>query len=165
MDARSEWLIEVASHYLGVEEAGLNAGPEVERFQRAAGTRTFLQPWCCAFVQFCVTEVDREFGPRVGPNCLFPTWSCLTLWRATPRMARCQARPRAVIVWRWTRGSRGGHVGIITAVNADGTFSTIEADILSATGARSDPGGVHARRRPQGPVGALSVLGCLDPWP
>src|SRR3954465_14170703 len=49
-----------AEKWIGVEEESENKGRAVEKFQRAVDGKASGEPWCAAFVQFCVMEVERR---------------------------------------------------------------------------------------------------------
>lgn len=160
-------LVEVAQSFVGTKEAtGNNDGPQVEAFQKAVDGKAQGEPWCMAFVQFCVQQVDRESAIEWDRDYLADTESCLIAWNKSPDEARSFAPgPGKIVIWAKDDGSGKGHTGIVTSVNDDGTLNTVEGNTSSGTGDPRDGDGVYARRRDPVKMGSLVVLGYLDPWP
>jgi hypothetical protein len=74
--------LEEARSQLGVlERGGPNAGPEVEGYLAGVGLGRG-QPWCAAFVHWCVGRAAARLG---RPNPLPRTGHVLTLWREARR--------------------------------------------------------------------------------
>lgn len=76
--------LEVAVGEIGVRETGINRGPRVASYQKAAGIFPG-DPWCMAFVVFCYDEAARSLNmespiPRTGRVSRFFR-RCPPLWR------------------------------------------------------------------------------------
>lgn len=162
-----EELIKLASSFVGVTESGgANKGPEVEMFQKAVDGKAVGEPWCCAFVQFCVKATDANVGTK---NVLAQTEHCVTLWNQTPPEARLEMPiPGCLIVWE--KHDQGkptglGHVGIVTKVLAGEFVQTIEGNTGAGPGVEREGDGVYLRKRPLNPVGYMRIKGFLNPWP
>lgn len=72
---------EVAKRYLGVEEQprGSNRGPHIDDFLKFVGLPPG-NPWCTAFVSYCVHKAASEIGatinfPRTGWTPALLTWA------------------------------------------------------------------------------------------
>lgn len=160
-------LIEIAQSFVGTKEAtGNNDGEQVEAFQKAVDGKAQGEPWCMAFVQFCVQHVDYENQIDYHRDYLVDTEHCLTAWNKSPEEARSfTPAPGKIIIWAKDDQSGKGHTGIVVSINEDGTLNTIEGNTSSGTGDPRDGDGVYNRRRPADRMGSLVVLGYLDPWP
>ncbi|CAB4150373.1 Peptidoglycan binding-like [uncultured Caudovirales phage] len=136
------------------EIGGANRGPRVEEFQRSVGLRPG-DPWCAAFVAWCVTQSRGLATP--------PSWcsgSAITTWQKATRKVGPSGfctplfndyRGRIGAGWVWVRAKdeagagearRGnwvqGHCGIVVAVDSVG-FHTVEGNTNSA-GSRDGDG-------------------------
>ncbi|MEI6790307.1 MAG: CHAP domain-containing protein, partial [Myxococcaceae bacterium] len=111
----------------------------VTLFQRAAGGLANGEPWCMAFVQFCIQAVDTLVADCEGStqkSLLFKSEHCLCIWQQGQ--------------------TASGHVGIVVDVNADGCFMAFEGNT------RGD--GVWLKRRCLGANGTLRLKGFLRVW-
>jgi len=56
-------LVEEALKWVGtMEKGGDNKGPEVEEFQKAVDGKAQKEPWCMAYVQFCIKKVEEKLS-------------------------------------------------------------------------------------------------------
>lgn len=149
-------LIATAEHEADLqvrEEGGMNRGAKVEAYQRAGGLGPG-DPWCAAFVAWCVMKSRQLDKP--------PTWcsgSAITTWQkgskragdgsTTPNSTGYQSKVQPGWVWVRAKDPKGaadvwrglwvqGHCGIVVAVDAVG-FYTIEGNTNSA-GSRDGDG-------------------------
>ena len=149
-------LIATAEHEADLqvrEEGGMNRGAKVEEYQRAGGLGPG-DPWCAAFVAWCVMKSRQLDKP--------PTWcsgSAITTWhKGSKRAGDASTTPNAPDYkskvqpgWVWVRAKdpkgasdalRGlwvqGHCGIVVAVDSVG-FYTVEGNTNSA-GSRDGDG-------------------------
>ena len=159
-------LVNTAADYLGVREQGENAGPAVERFQRAVDGKAAGEPWCAAFVLHCLAEVDARADTQ---HAIHPSEHVRTIWERTPRACRAERpAPGRLMVWAHANAdgslSDRGHIGIVEAVSgAAPDVTTIEGNTGPEDGDGAE--GVHRRLRSVDGEGTLRVLGYLDPWP
>lgn len=158
-----DFLVQFALGYLGVVEAtGHNDGPFVEMFQQAVDGIADGAPWCAAFVQFCVQQVEQQFGV-VSP--LFRTEHVLTMWNGSQGMIVWPPYPGCIVCWQKT-GTTNGHTGIVTSVDAiSQTFGTIEGNTSGGPGFEREGNGVFEKVRLMGGEGDFVLLGFLDPFP
>jgi hypothetical protein len=50
-----------AKRWVGVMQEGHNGGQIIAMFQRAVDHHADGEPWCMAFVQYCITMTERAF--------------------------------------------------------------------------------------------------------
>lgn len=127
-----------------------NRGPQVELYQRRAGSRPGLA-WCCSFVYWCYDEAARAIA-RANP--MVKTAGCLDHWqRAVAAGATRIGHARAVadpsllapgMIFVMDHGGGLGHTGIITQVSG-GFLATIEGN-TDASQSR-EGGGVYRLSR------------------
>jgi hypothetical protein len=166
---RMRILIHEAERWAGIKEiGGDNRGQIVEMFQKAVDGKASGEPWCLGFVQFCVKQADRvadviadQCTPR---NNLFQTEHCLTLWWNTPLEQRIEAQPGAIVIWKFG-STNGGHAGIVTAVNGDGSIQTIEGNTGDGKGIVREGDGVYTRKRSAQGTEEMRVMGFISAWP
>lgn len=165
-------LLAEADKWVGVsEKGGDNKGPEVEMFQKAVDGKAQGEPWCLAFVQYCVKKVDARFEAENGgpnpPDVLAQTEHVKTLWINTPKEARL-ADPISgcLVIWEhWdAKGPTGrGHVGIVDQIN-DKTMTTFEGNTGPGTEVEREGDGVYKKTRSRKPIGSMRIVGFLVPW-
>lgn len=134
--------LEVAGGELGVREyGGPNRGPAVERYLRHVFAQPG-QPWCCAFVVWCLWEAAAQLGLA----CTVPRVAAVhRLWnRAEERRVPWPPPPGAVFCH--DRGHGQGHTGFVVEVIGD-NIRTIEGNANVAGSAEGD--GVYELVRPK----------------
>lgn len=147
-------LIEIAQKYVGVkEQGGDNKGPEVERFQKAVDGKASGEPWCMAFVQYCIKESKLE-------SKIFESEHCLTVWNKTPKEQRLkEPKVGSLVIWQFGDTSNG-HVGIVTAVFKN-SIHTIEGNTGDGKGVVREGDGIYARNRSRAGSQQMKILGYL----
>lgn len=155
-------LIKVAETYLGTTDGGTNSGATVEMFQRAVDGKAQKEPWCMAFVQFCVQQVQLNFSCTA---VLFETEHCLTAWNRTPESHKFSVpAPGRIVVWRHGTSSNG-HTGIVTKVMDSVHFETVEGNTAPGDGVvERDGDGVYRKTRSMKTIGTMSVVGFIEPF-
>lgn len=161
-------LVELALSYEGVREVGgANRGPEVEQFQKAVDGKAWGEPWCMAFVQFCVKKVCKEIGfSEVLPN----TESCVELWKKVDPFLKLE-KPMVGCLVIWENYHQGeptgkGHVGIVVEVLNDNLIETIEGNTGPDSKTINREGdGVYKKTRFSYSFGKMRVLGFVAPFP
>jgi len=159
-------LVDLASSFVGITEEGRdNDGEMVRMFQATLGT-VDREPWCLAFVMYCVMELDRRFKSQ---TILYPTESSQILWLKTPQVARVMfPEPGAIAIWtNYINGkpTSRGHVGIVKSIGPDGFMDTVEGNTKMPNTRAMD--GVLFRRRHALPMatGDFRLTGFLLPFP
>lgn len=156
MSTLAERAIEIALSYDGVREHGRNAGPEVEEFQGSIGLSPG-DPWCAAFVCFCIKEAAKELG--VTPKFQYGG-SVYKLWTRNPDLQTSEPGLNCVFLIDHGLskvGTRIGHTGFCVQpliANADGhpgeqfvdKIETVEGN-TNAAGSRDGDGVYHKTRK------------------
>lgn len=108
---------------------GNNRGSDVYRYRGADGAGA----WCAAFAGYCIEHAYKEMGRALpfkrsnGAKRLFKN-----IRKAGTYLGRATAavRPGDVVCWhRGKAGSWQGHIGIVSEIHDDGTFSSIEGNV------------------------------------
>jgi hypothetical protein len=156
---RQRALAWLASQFDGVRESGgNNRGTLVERFQRAVDGKAEGEPWCLAFVMYCLDQVDELAGSHA--HLLPRTEATQLLWNSARAELKTDGpEVGAIIVWR--SGPGRGHCGIVTGI-VGGNVETIEGN--TGGGDQRDGDGVFRKRRINGQIPGMQLLGYLRPW-
>lgn len=157
-------LIEEAQKWVGVQEVGKNRGVEVEMFQKAVDGKASGEPWCAAFVEFCIKQVVAQHGVTTP---VVASEHCLTIWNTTPVSQRLTTPvPGCLVIWRHGDSTQG-HIGVVTEVTADPRFiQTIEGNTGPEVKAVNSEGdGVYVKLRNVEGTGNMKVLGFLRVFP
>jgi len=174
----------VAESFVGVHDlSATNVGPVIEGFIESVKGYVGQDPWCCAFVQYCAKQVDKQFqaknirlsGSESDPfmsNWLYQTELCLALWNLTPASARvspADVEPGMLIIWQEYSGdtpTSSGHVGIVTGIIDDQFISTVEGNTTGAAGVVRLGDGVYNKTRHRVyDTGPMRTVGYLRVWP
>lgn len=167
----SQLLLLEASRWVTIREQGTNKGQMVELFQKAVDGKAQGEPWCMAYVQYCVKMAYEQFNishPHVAgyiQNVLYPSEHCLTVWNKTPVIARTdKPYPGCLVIWRYGN-TTNGHVGIIREVSEDmKTLYTFEGNTGAGVGVVREGDGVYPRTRSAEGSGDMKVVGYLEPF-
>ena len=136
-----------------VREVGKNAGPDVERYQKAVGLSKGA-PWCAAFVSWCVmTSKGLTKAPSWCSGSAVSLFQMAgrskTAVRITPADADFQSKVKPGMIWSRAQDPAGaasarkgvwcqGHTGIVVQTHALG-FDTVEGN-TNAAGSREGDG-------------------------
>lgn len=167
-------LVEEAEKWTFVRESGRsNCGKEVEMFQGALGFPVVRQPWCLAFVQYCVHQVDKNYVEELGfdicPTQIYHTQHVMTLWNKTPKNMRMNNGPEMgyLMVWEHWKDGRPtgmGHVGIVVNVIDGNTMECIEGNTGPGVGVQRTGDGVYRKTRVIGTIGDMKFKGFIKVW-
>lgn len=136
--------LELAALEIGVREIGHNAGPRVEEYLAIVHLGPG-NPWCAAFVSYCIHQADIALAPPAPP--LFRrSGGCARLVELNQALAL--QRPIDGCVFVHLQPDGHGHTGFVTAVHPDGSFDDISGN-SDANGSRTG-GQVCRNRRPAG---------------
>ncbi|MBS7565080.1 CHAP domain-containing protein [Mucilaginibacter sp. Bleaf8] len=114
--------IAVALTQLGVhEKTGNNDGPEVEKYLKAVGLNKG-NPWCMAFVVWCVNTAGTQLGVR---NPLLKTGGVLKQWNGTLCKRTKTPAPGSIFIMDFGKGT--GHTGFVERVEGN-IIHTIEGN-------------------------------------
>jgi hypothetical protein len=123
----SQRVLEIALSQQGVQEVprGSNSGPQVNQYLKSVGLSSG-NPWCMAFVYWCVDHAAAEFGIK---NPLLKTGSVKNQWEKTSlRKIPVRAtgiKPGSIFIMLFKNGT--GHTGIIEKIE-NGIAYTVEGN-------------------------------------
>jgi len=156
-DARAA-LANIAGSFVGVTEVGGdNRGPDVEQFQKAVDGKASGEPWCMAFIMFCIQRAEAETGIL---SAVFRSELVKHVWDHSPDDHKSQVPTMgSLIIWQY--GDSGlGHAGIVEAVLRD-QVQTIEGNTGPGAGVQREGDGVYRKVRPLHDVGKMTLKGFL----
>lgn len=163
-------LVHEAKRWICFTEAGgNNKGQVVEAFQKAVDNKAVGEPWCMAFVQYCMKQVDllvdEVFLKKVGHHGMEKTEHCLTAWHKSPEKLRFRApKVGRVAVWRMG-SSTSGHTGIVVQLEKNEPYMwTIEGNTGPSSKVEREGDGVYLKRRHVKGTGKMKIVGFLQPW-
>lgn len=151
-------LVELARSFVGVHEAGHNKGAQVEAFQKAVDGRAQQEPWCMAFVQYCIMQVEKEFGIKTN---LPRTEHVRTAWNKCSSEHKGDKCEEGYIALYGKEDSTSGHTGIVTEKWYNNVFTCVEGNTNMAGSREGD--GVYEKKRKR-KHGNLILLGFIDPF-
>lgn len=142
-------LHEVATTYIGQrEQLGNKFDPSTDFGKKlhAVGQKDG-DPWCDLFVELCAKEADPDNFTLYDK--LFTASAVATFNKFKAHGFKILDRPLVDCIVTWQKYVDGkpqwqGHTGIVSKVNADGTFESIEGN-TNAAGSRE---GIEVARRP-----------------
>lgn len=139
-------VIEVARSQLGTKEVPVN------RTKYGAWYGMDGAAWCAMFVSWVFDQAGLRLPATTSKGFAY-TPSGAAWFQKQGRWHTGGPRPGDVVFFRFS-GPRIHHVGIVEAVNSDGSITTIEGNTSSGTaGSQVDGGGVYRRVRRVGIVG------------
>lgn len=167
-ELKERLLIHEAKRWVGItEQGGNNRGQLVQLFQKSAGGLANGEPWCMAFVQYCIQAVDSLVsdcleGSEKSP--LFKGEHCLTVWNKSQAWKIDAPSLGSLCIWQHGQ-TASGHVGIVVGLNADGSIMTVEGNTSSTdAGNQREGDGVWLKRRQLVSSGNLRLKGFLKVW-
>ncbi len=157
----NDFLLAEAIKWIGTTEKGDNAGPEVERFQKAVDGVALRESWCMCFVQFCVKEVSARLNVQ---STLLRGEHCQTVFfRSRHLEVMDQVEPGDIVVWKHGNTSQG-HTGIVESIDrANGLLHTVEGNTGDKDMREGD--GVYRKTRHLAGDGNMEILGYLRAFP
>lgn len=161
-DEANLMLVAEAMKYIGVtEHGGENKGPQVEEFQKAVDGKAAGEPWCAAFMMFCLQQAEDLTGLS---SAVHRSEHCLTVWNMTPKdMRREKPEPGCLVIWQYGE-TTAGHMGIVKEVLPDGRMITIEGNTSDSSGVEREGDGVFEKNRSVVGSDKMKVAGFLLPF-
>lgn len=143
-------IVAIAQGFVGVQERGHNAGPEVEMFQRWAGGNASVQrhdAWCAAFCDYVYEKACAELKVRPLLNIGLSVPQLRQHALHAGLLLTDAAKAKHGDLWIWKDGTRYRHVEIVTAAPRQGYVSTIGGNTSAGRGSVNEGDGVYQRRR------------------
>ncbi len=129
-------ILRVAESQIGTTEKGENRGGAL-KYQQAFGRGP--EPWCADFVSWVYTQAGKSTN---SPYC--PTF-VQQLKKQGRWKGKNDPQPGDLVFFDWDGDKSADHVGIVKAVNADGSITTIEGN--TANPKNRDQEGVYQKNR------------------
>lgn len=158
-----EEVLDEAIKWVGVHEQKGRPGAAVNVFRKATDGVADGEPWCAAFVQYCVSTVALRYGIEIS---LHPSELCYNMWKKTPERCRLDKPvPGSIIIWNYP-GTVHGHTGIVLRpLEAPFMVRTIEGNTKDPrVGADKNIRGVFPKIRCTKDSESMVVLGYLNPF-
>jgi uncharacterized protein (TIGR02594 family) len=165
VDLQKELILE-ASKWIGIHEIGDNKGKEVEMFQKAVDGKASGEPWCAAFVQYCVKQVCSKYK---NVPAIPSSESCMFIWNNTSSSQRISSpEPGCIIIWNH-EGTAKGHVGIVSSVfkphgAESAKMETIEGNTGPESSVNREGDGVYKKTRYTKTFSKMKIMGYLKPF-
>lgn len=154
-------LIREAQKWIGIHEHRGQESLAVDSFRLAVDGSAEGEPWCAAFVAYCIRSVALR---RNAKYSIFLSELCSTMWEKSPDKCKSQKpAPGAIVIWNYP-GTVRGHTGIVKSVNDDSTLTTIEGNTSSPTDRTLNSTGVYYKTRSPKGSSEMVVLGYLSPF-
>ena len=148
----------------------------VEMFQAAVDGKASGEPWCMAFVQFCIKMTDGIFDEIFqrtdhGRSRLKLSESVMDVWKNAPEELR-QKEPQigSLIAWQYYQNGEPtwkGHVGVVVDIGEGGAIKTVEGNTSSSDKVEREGDGVFLKTRfwNAKPINSTMICkGFLKPW-
>lgn len=169
---KNRLLVHEAQRWIGIKEWGNNQGPMVERFQKAVDGRAVGEPWCMAFVQYCISEVDALFAEcfseeQCSASGIYRSEHVLTTFNNSKACQISSPEPGSIICWQMWDGNRptsSGHTGIVVKVLAPDRVYCVEGNTKDDQGVNREGDGVYLKERTILDSGRMRVKGFLRAW-
>lgn len=156
-------VVDEATRWVGVHEQKGSPGAAVNVFRKATDGVAEGEPWCAAFVQYCVSAVALRYGVDIS---LYPSELCYNIWHNTPEQYRLDTPvPGSIIIWNYP-GTVKGHTGVVLRKLSDpNMIKTIEGNTKDPrSGADKNIRGVFPKIRCTKDSESMVVLGYLNPF-
>lgn len=149
-----------ASKWIGVSEIKGQGSVGVNVFRRATDGVAEGEPWCAAFVQYCITAVSIRYKTDIS---LHASELCSAIWENTPKRCRLNAPlPGSIIIWNYP-GTIQGHTGIVLRRLDNNKIKTIEGNTRGED-TPSNIRGVFTKIRSVTGDDNMKVLGFINPF-
>ena len=156
-------LMNECAKWIGTKEdkkKGDNKGKEVEMFQKAVDGVARGEPWCMAFVQFCIKQIEEKHKIQ----CLVhKSEHCMTVWRNSSSKVVKSPEPGDLIIWRMGKTDLG-HVGIVSKVLPNQRLETIEGNTGDSSSVERNGDGVFLKNRSFTGSEDMRVMGFIRPF-
>lgn len=156
-------LLNEALSWLGTTEdkkIGDNKGTEVELFQRAVDGKAQGEPWCMAFVQFCIQQIETKNKIK----CLvYKSEHCMTVFRESKHKCVKNPAPGDIVIWRMGN-TASGHVGIVNKILGDGWMETVEGNTSDSSKLDRNGDGIYLKKRSMTGSENFRVMGFIRPF-
>lgn len=124
-----------AKRWIDVKEEADNKGAFVEMFQKAVDGVNADEPWCMAYIQFCLMKAEECFiatfpDAAFKKSKIYRSEHCLETWNKSREQKSATPGKGYFCVWQRYNNGIGtamGHAGIVVEVNGN-RIKVIEAN-------------------------------------
>lgn len=156
----NELLME-AQKWIGLHEKRGEDSLGVNSFRRAVDDVAVGEPWCAAYVCYCIRAVSPRTGAKIAPHL---SELCFDMWHKTPSTYKIQKPvPGSIIVWNYP-GSTRGHMGFVVKKLVDDKILTLEGNTKLPGDTSVSGTGVYFKTRSTKGADDMKILGYLLPF-
>lgn len=137
-------ILRIATRQIGYKESP--PGTNQNKFGVWYGAN--YQPWCAMFISYCFYQAGLPLPATTAKGFAYCPYG--VQWFRHQGKFDKQPRPGDVVFFDWSSDGVADHVGIVEAVNPDGSVATIEGN--TSTSNNSNGGEVMRRTRSQGNI-------------
>lgn len=162
-------LITTAQSQVGVRERGLNAGSEVQMYQRAVLPHFTPLAWCMFFQQWIILKTCSEIlkydpvavsADALKNRIVYKTGGCVDMWAHVQEKYRLKSPAAGCMFINQKNGSEHGHTGLVKSVTSLPLYHTIEGN--TDVGGSREGDGVYERTRSASGTPGFTTLGYVD---
>ncbi|NDC22552.1 MAG: CHAP domain-containing protein [Proteobacteria bacterium] len=151
-------LIDTATKFIGIKED--TDILVINEFRKAVTGRSYDQPWCMSFAQYCIAQTEKTLGIK---SKIFRSDGVLIVWEKSPISIRLEKpEPGCLMLWNFA-GTRMGHVGIVVDITPN-FIVTVEGNTTGGPGIKRMGDGVYKKNRLPNGSDKMKVLGFLKPF-
>ncbi len=150
---KERMLVYEAQRWVGVTENSNNSGQLIELFQRCVDGKAVGEPWCMAFIQYCVYAVDSLFHAVFSQSSSSPLYKsehCLTVWTNSQSLRINEPHLGCIAIWQHFKNDKPtamGHAGIVVATPTEHNFLSVEGNTSSDSGIVREGDRVYLKKR------------------
>lgn len=153
-------LVEEATKWIGIHEKKGENSRSVDPFRRAIDNVAEGEPWCAAFVGYCVRAVQLRTDAKIK---VYLSELSTDMWYKTPEKYRLKdPKPGSIVIWQYPN-SIHGHTGIVVSVKDD-RILTIEGNTKSPGNTLVSGTGVYTKSRSRYGTPDMRVVGFVQPF-
>lgn len=153
-------IIAEATKWIGIHEKKGEQSKSVNPFRKAVDNVADGEPWCAAFVGYCVRSVALRKKAKIGVHL---SELSTDMWYKTPSHLRSKKPlPGSIVIWKYPN-SVHGHTGFVASIKGD-KMLTIEGN-TKAPGDKTISGtGVYSKSRSIYGTDSMPILGFVIPF-
>lgn len=154
--ATVEDVLKVARSQIGIKEDPPNSNKvKYNAWYYGADVIGSQYPWCAVFVSWVFNQVDKKLIKSSASCMEIGNW-----FKANGKFKKTDPNPGDVVFFKFSTNSRwANHIGIVEAVNSDGSITTIEGNTSASS---NDNGGCVMRRKRKTNIVGFGTVGYTE---